>query len=130
VVHNGAPFPELFYAAESRPSDIIFPSGDQLMKGAYDVMNMWPRLLERGFMGRLHWFGEVGPRHAAEIGQLPGGEAIILHGRVARSQIFRQASFARVLLMLSRAESFGVTNSLKIVCRCPVGRGYYPAHLS
>jgi glycosyltransferase involved in cell wall biosynthesis len=107
VLHNGTLFPAGFDMS-SRTQDIMFLGGDEPMKGAYDVLNLWPKLLERGFAAQLHWFGRVNLAFVEQIRKLPRAAAIVLHGRVVRSQIFRQATSSRVLLMLSRAEPFGM----------------------
>src|ERR1700733_8798156 len=110
VLYNGTLFPAGYDTLNSsaRPQDIFFLGGDAPMKGAYDVLNLWPKLIDRGFAGLLHWFGKVNLSFAQEIEGLPRADAIILHGRVVRSQIFQQAASARVLLMLSRVEPFGM----------------------
>jgi glycosyltransferase involved in cell wall biosynthesis len=110
VLHNGTLFPASVDTPGSvaRTQDIIFLGGDSPIKGAYDVLMLWPKLIERGFTGLLHWFGRINQSFADEIAGLPRADAIILHGRVVRSQIFQRAASARVFLMLSRVEPFGM----------------------
>ena len=109
IAHNGTLFLDYknTLLQTERPVDLIFLGGDKPIKGAYDVLRLWPHLSEKGFLGQLHWFGEVSAKFRAEVEALPRATDIILHGRVVRSKIFRQAAAARVLLMLSRVEPFG-----------------------
>ena len=110
VLHNGTLFPVAVDNPQlnSRAPDILFLGGDEPIKGAYDVLKLWPKLIEQGFMGNLHWFGRVSPAFASQIEKIPRASAVVLQGRVVRSQIFRQAASARILLMLSRNEPFGM----------------------
>jgi glycosyltransferase involved in cell wall biosynthesis len=110
VLHNGTLFPADVDVAEAEPraQEMLFLGGDDPVKGSYDVLKLWPKLVARGFSGRLHWFGEINTAFRGKIEKLPRASSIVLHGRVVRSQIFRQAACARVLLMLSRAEPFGM----------------------
>jgi glycosyltransferase involved in cell wall biosynthesis len=112
VLHNGTLFPadveEEGRDPKVRTQDLLFLGGDEPIKGAYDVLKLWPKLVERGFEGQLHWFGRVSPTLVDQVQTLSRSTAIRLHGRVMRSEIFRQAKSARVLLMLSRAEPFGM----------------------
>ena len=120
VVHNGTLFPDDIEPSQIRPPDVVFLGGENAMKGAFDVTKLWPVLVKHGFAGRLHWFGEVGAALAESITRLPRSNAIVLHGRVLRSEIFRHAASARALLMLSRVEPFGMAT---IEC---VGMGCLP----
>ena len=107
VIHNGTVFP-LEYADATRSSDLLFLGGDKHIKGAGDVLALWPHLLEQGFEGRLHWFGAVGQSIQGRIAALPQADRIVLHGRVARRRIFEIANNSSALLMLSRVEPFGM----------------------
>ncbi len=107
VIHNGTVFP-IEYANAVRSSDLLFLGGDKHIKGAGDVLALWPHLLDQGFEGRLHWFGSVGPSIKRRIAALPQADRIVLHGRVARRRIFEIANNSSALLMLSRVEPFGM----------------------
>ncbi|MGB3797321.1 MAG: glycosyltransferase family 4 protein [Alteraurantiacibacter sp.] len=107
VIHNGTVFP-LLYKAVRRSGDLVFLGGDKHIKGAADVLALWPHLLEQGFAGRLHWFGSVGNVMHRRIAALPDAGRIALHGKVARGRIFEIAGLSGTLLMLSRVEPFGM----------------------
>lgn len=110
VVLNGTVFPEPVdvVSASERTDDMVFLGGDNPVKGAFDVLALWNPLLERGFKGRLHWFGSMDSAFRASIGKLPAAERIVIHGRRPRSAIFEIATRAKVMLMLSRVEPFGM----------------------
>ena len=107
VIHNGTIFPLPFEAGE-RQDDVVFLGGDKHIKGAGDVLALWPHLLERGFAGRLHWFGAMGEATRVRIAALPRAERIVIHGRVGRTAIFEAAARSSACLMLSRVEPFGM----------------------
>jgi len=108
VIYNGSLFPPLPDLGTSRPDDIIFLGGSSPAKGACDVLSLWPRLVECGFAGRLHWFGRLDPDFETQIAGLPQAERILRPGRTRRDIIFAAAAASKVLLMLSRVESFGM----------------------
>jgi glycosyltransferase involved in cell wall biosynthesis len=108
VVHNGTVFPKDVEVTGAREDTLLFLGGGNHMKGAHDVLALWRELADRSFEGRLQWFGTVGERLRREIHQLPRSEQIQIQGHVPRSEIFRSAAHAKILLMLSRAESFGM----------------------
>ena len=109
-VYNGTvlPIPFADVIASPRENDLIFMGGDSLIKGAEDVLKLWGVLQSRGFAGGLHWFGSVDEAFAERIRQIDGADRIHLHGRRRRSEIFAIALHCKVLLMLSRADSFGM----------------------
>lgn len=107
VIHNGTVFP-LSCEPTQRADNLIFLGGDKHIKGATDVLALWPHLLSQGFAGELHWFGSVGQPLRERIATLPQADRIVLHGRVARRRIFEIAGSSKVLLMLSRVEPFGM----------------------
>jgi glycosyltransferase involved in cell wall biosynthesis len=108
VIHNGSVFPPPPDLVTARLDDILFLGGSNPTKGARDVLNLWPRLLECGFTGRLHWFGYLDPDFERQVAQLPDSERILRPGRTQRDVIFAAAATAKVLLMLSRVEPFGM----------------------
>jgi glycosyltransferase involved in cell wall biosynthesis len=109
VLHNGTVFPtERGQTSEKRADDLLFLGGDKPYKGAEDVLALWPELLKRGFEGKLHWYGAIQPSFQRKIDGLPRTDRIEIHGRVPRSNIFSRAGRAKVLLMLSRADAFGM----------------------
>lgn len=107
VIHNGTVFP-CEYANAVRNEDLLFLGGDKHIKGAGDVLALWPHLLEQGFEGRLHWFGAMDQSIQGRIAALPQADRIVLYGRVARRRIFEIANNSSALLMLSRVEPFGM----------------------
>ncbi len=107
VIHNGTVFP-LPYASGPRSEDLVFLGGDKHIKGASDVLALWPHLLAQGFGGQLHWFGSVGDTMQKRVAAVPQAHRIVLHGRVARRRIFEIAGSSRALLMPSRVEPFGM----------------------
>lgn len=110
MVHNGTVLPVSLddVVASPRADDLVFMGGDNPAKGADDVVRLWGELQGRGFGGTLHWFGGVGAAFADRVRQAPGADRIILYGRRPRSEIFAVALRCKVLLMLSRADSFGM----------------------
>lgn len=109
VIHNGAVFPESPDANCVRQDDLIFLGGENPAKGAFDVLNLWKQLVRLGFTGKLHWFGNVTSEFKSKIEQLPNSERIPVYGYVHRDLIFSTAASAKVLLMLSRVEPFGMS---------------------
>lgn len=108
VIHNGSKFPNPPKANQQRHDDLIFLGGSNSMKGAFDVLNVWRELVSLNFAGRLHWFGDIEPHFQPRIAELPEVARIHIYGGVAREIIFSIAASAKVLLLLSRAESFGM----------------------
>jgi glycosyltransferase involved in cell wall biosynthesis len=110
VVHNGTGFPTPLddTLARSRTDDLLFLGGDNALKGAHDILALWPALTALGFGGRLHWFGAVGDGMRRQIAALPGADQIVMLGRRPRHQIFDIAGRSKVVLMLSRVEPFGM----------------------
>lgn len=108
VIYNGCIFPELPDINMTRQDDLIFMGGDNPTKGAFDVIKLWKLLLKLGFTGKLHWFGNITPKFQTKINQLPNSERIHVYGYVARDVVFSTAASAKVLLMLSRVEPFGM----------------------
>jgi glycosyltransferase involved in cell wall biosynthesis len=108
VLHNGTVFPSRPDQPEKRSDDLVFLGGNKPNKGAYDLLDLWPKLIERGFNGRLHWFGTTNSYFDDNITQLPASDLIHQHGYVPRSEIFECAARSKVILMLSRSEAFGM----------------------
>ncbi len=91
-----------------RADDLIFLGGDKSLKGAYDVLELWNILVLRGYDGRLHWFGELSETFRARVASLPHACRIAVYGRQPRRAVFEAASCAKIILMLSRVEPFGM----------------------
>lgn len=108
TILNGCQFPEHNSLSKKRSSDIIFLGGEKPIKGAFDVLGIWQYLIQSRFTGKLHWFGYLAPDFQKKILQLPSSNQIILYGQASRDLIFSTASTAKVLLMLSRVEPFGM----------------------
>lgn len=108
VIHNGCAFPEISELNAVRKDAMIFSGGDNPTKGAFDVLKLWKQLAQLSFPGELHWFGNMTPAFRARIDQLPSSEQIHVYGHVQRDRIFSTAASAKVLLMLSRVEPFGM----------------------
>ena len=108
AIANGCVFPERPQTDGGRQDELIFLGGENPTKGAFDVLKLWKQLLLLGFAGKLHWFGNVGPNFLAKIENLPNSEQIQVYGHVKRELIFSTAASAKVLLMLSRVEPFGM----------------------
>lgn len=110
VALNGTIFPISVETALSaaRHDDLVFLGGDNYLKGSYDVLHVWAALQARGYAGRLHWFGHIGEEMRTEVAKTPGAERVLLHGRQPRLRIFETAMRSRVILMLSRADAFGM----------------------
>jgi glycosyltransferase involved in cell wall biosynthesis len=107
VILNGCVFPQP-ELNRIRHNELIFLGGNNPTKGAFDVIKLWKKLVKLGFTGKLHWFGGVTPEFKAKIEQLPESERIKIYGRVNRDLIFATAASAKVVLMLSRVEPFGM----------------------
>ena len=109
VVPNGSVFPPPPDLGAPRADDLIFLGGDNPTKGAYDVLRLWPRLLDRGFTGRLHWLGLQHATFRRKVEALPQAAGRILCcGRAPRETVFAAAAQSKVHLMLSRVEPFGM----------------------
>jgi hypothetical protein len=108
VIHNGCVFPEIPNLNSIRQDDLIFLGGENPTKGATDVIQLWVQLVQQNFPGKLHWFGNMTPEFQAKIRRLPNSECIHVYGYVSRDVIFSIAASAKVLLMLSRVEPFGM----------------------
>lgn len=91
-----------------RPDELVFLGGDNPTKGAFDILKLWKQLIKFGFTGKLHWFGNLTPEFKAKIDRLPNSDRIHVYGYVQRELIFSVAASAKVLLMLSRVEPFGM----------------------
>lgn len=107
VILNGCVFPEP-PASNLRYNDLIFLGGDNPIKGYNDVLQLWQQLTKLGFSGKLHWFGAISPEFQKKIMVLPNSNRICVYGRVPLDKIFSTAACAKVLLMLSRVEPFGM----------------------
>lgn len=108
VIYNGCVFPEIERLNYLREDDLIFLGGENPTKGAFDILNLWKSLIKLGFKGKLHWFGNLTPKFINKIRQLPNYEQIKIYGYVPRDVIFSTAASAKVILMLSRVEPFGM----------------------
>ena len=108
TIRNGSTYPQAADNDLERPEDLLFTGGDEPRKGAGDLLKVWNVLVQLGFRGRLHWCGTVSNDFKAKINALPAQGQILIHGRVTREKVFQLASRCRVLLMLSRAEAFGM----------------------
>lgn len=101
-------FPEIEKLNYVRQDDLVFLGGENPTKGAFDILNLWKSLIKLGFKGKLHWFGNITPKFISKIRQLPNSEQIKIYGYVPRDVIFSIAASAKVILMLSRVEPFGM----------------------
>ncbi len=108
VIYNGCVFPEIGMIQKNKKDDLIFLGGETPLKGAFDVLSLWKELAKLGFKGELHWFGRLTPKFANKIKQLPNSDRIRVYGHVSRDIIFSTAASAKVALMLSRTEAFGM----------------------
>jgi glycosyltransferase involved in cell wall biosynthesis len=108
VVHNGTLLPDPPDATTPRSNDLVFLGGAKPKKGAYDLLELWPALVQRNFRGHLHWFGDLDSTFEQRVANLPASDRIHTYGFVPRSAIFEQSAQSKVLLMLSRVEPFGM----------------------
>lgn len=108
IIFNGCIFPENLNPNPSRANELIFLGGDKPIKGCFDLLELWQQLVKLNFSGKLHWFGEIGANFRARIDLLPHRDRILLYDRVPRDLIFQTAASAKVILMLSRVEPFGM----------------------
>ncbi|MBF2066453.1 MAG: glycosyltransferase [Calothrix sp. C42_A2020_038] len=110
VICNGSVFPEIPNLKDNIIRDeLVFLGGDNPTKGSFDVIKLWKQLVKLGFTGKLHWFGKMAPEFENKIQQLPNSQQIHIYGYVQRELIFTTAASAKVLLMLSRVEPFGMS---------------------
>jgi glycosyltransferase involved in cell wall biosynthesis len=108
TILNGCNFPKLPAQNDKRANNLIFLGGDKPIKGAFDVLKIWRQLIQMGFIGQLHWFGSLSSAFQKQIIQLPASDCIHLYGQASRDLIFDKAAAAKILLMLSRVEPFGM----------------------
>lgn len=118
VIHNGALYPEVPKEGSAR-TDLVFLGGDDPRKGAYDLLQVWPRLAALAPEARLFWLGRVDAAFRTRIDALPERGRIELLGHVPRTEVFARLAAARVLLMLSRAEacSIAVLEAMAMGCQ-------------
>jgi glycosyltransferase involved in cell wall biosynthesis len=108
VIYNGCVFPESPNSNIAREDNLIFLGGDNPTKGAFDALTLWKFLIKIGFNGKLQWFGNLMPGFIKKIKDLPESDRIQIFGHVSRDVVFANAAKAKVLLMLSRVEPFGM----------------------
>ncbi|MDY6937092.1 MAG: glycosyltransferase [Cyanobacteriota bacterium] len=108
VILNGCVFPDRPTSLEPRPDDLIFLGGEKPIKGSFDVLELWQQLAKQKFRGKLHWFGQISTQFRAKIDRLPHRDRIHLYDRTSRQRIFETAATAKIILMLSRVEPFGM----------------------
>lgn len=109
VIHNGGRFPEPAPdLALPRADRLLFFGGDNIHKGAGDVLRVWRALLAQGFAGSLDWLGAMNPEFRGQVEALPEAGRIEIHGRVGRDAVFPIAGRCKAILALTRAESFGL----------------------
>lgn len=109
VILNGCFFPPRPSGSVPRRDSLIFLGGDNPYKGAYDVLHLWKKLVRGNFKGDLHWFGDADPDFRKLIKKLPHSERVNIYGRVKRDTIFSTAEAAKVILVLTRDEAFGMS---------------------
>lgn len=108
VIYNGFLFGDRPKSTDSRPDDLLFLGGENPTKGGFDLLDLWQTLVKLKFTGKLHWFGEIGSDFRAKIDRLPHRDRIHLYDFSPRDRIFATAAAAKVVLMLSRVEPFGM----------------------
>jgi glycosyltransferase involved in cell wall biosynthesis len=118
VIYNGCVFPQMPDVHSPRADNLIFLGGDNPTKGAFDVLNLWKALVKTGFNGRLQWFGNLTPSFIKKIKDLPNSDHIEIVGHVTRDIVFSNAGKAKVLLMLSRVEPFGMATIEAMAMGC------------
>jgi glycosyltransferase involved in cell wall biosynthesis len=118
VIYNGCVFPEAPNANIVRQDNLVFLGGDNPTKGAFDVLKLWTVLIKIGFSGKLQWFGNLMPEFIKKIKKLPNSNRIEIFGHVSRDKVFSNASTAKVLLMLSRVEPFGMATIEAMAMGC------------
>lgn len=107
VIHNAVEVVDVT-GPETRPDDLYFSGGMQPLKGPDDVLKLWPVLIDRGFDGTLHWLGRLDESWERRIATLPESRRIELVGRLSIEDVWGMASRCKVMLMLSRSESFSM----------------------
>lgn len=118
VIGNAVVTPAIEWSVD-RPGDLYFVGGSSPLKGPSDLLELWPRLLKRGYQGRLHIVGEVDDAYRHRLSKLPEPSRVIAHGRVVSQDVQRIASQCRTLLMLSRSESFSMAMVEAAMAGCP-----------
>src|SRR5208282_2681561 len=108
TIRNGSTYPEAPAGNLERPGDLLFLGGEEPRKGAEDLLRIWEELVHLRFKCRLHWCGHLSDTFKKKVGALPARGQILIHGRVPRERVFELAAECKVLLMLSRAEAFGM----------------------
>lgn len=106
VVLNGTQFPVRSHSCLPR-TDLVFLGGSDARKGAFDVLQLWPRLVSLGFKGQLHWYGRT-ESIEQQILDLPETNRIIVHGHVPRAEVMGRLESAKVFLMPSRGEACSI----------------------
>lgn len=109
TILNGCAFPKLTDQGRIRLDNIVFLGGDKPIKGAFDVLTVWQHLVQSGFTGKLHWFGKIVPPFEKRIKSLPDADRLCLYGYASRELVFSTLAKAKIFLMLSRVEPFGMS---------------------
>lgn len=118
IIRNALPARK-FEIPEVRQDDIYFTGGDSPLKGADDLLKLWPELLRQGFGGDLYWLGSMGKRMRRCVEKMPKSSRIQLLGHVPHSQIADMARHCRALLVLSRSETGPMIMFEAARCGCP-----------
>ncbi|TWU25794.1 glycosyltransferase family 4 protein [Bythopirellula polymerisocia] len=109
VIQNGTVFPpRRTLDSPSHGKDLVFLGGSDSRKGAYDLVHLWPILVESGYSGRLHWYGQMAEDIKLRIATLPASDQIMTYGHVPRTEVLLRLESSSVLLMLSRAEACSI----------------------
>ncbi len=108
TILNGCNFPQLNDTDSGRSNDLVFLGGDKPVKGAFDLLKIWKQIIKLGFTGKLHWFGKMTPEFQKLLKALPAVDRIYIYGHASRDLIFSTCANAKILLMLSRVEPFGM----------------------
>lgn len=110
VIRNGTVFPPISAdLGASKTRDLVFLGAADPRKGAYDVLAVWPQLIDLGFSGTLHWYGRIPEDFVQRIGALPQSARIVRHGHLPRAQVFARLETCGALLMLSRGEACSIS---------------------
>lgn len=107
VIANAAKW-TISYVCQSRGEDCLFLGGDNIRKGARDVIEIWRELVRSGYQGKLHWFGQVSDKFRNLARREDKSHNIEFYGWQERSVIDKIASRSKIILAPTRMEAFGL----------------------
>lgn len=105
VINNGISIAT--YGNSSKENSLVFMGGDKPLKGMFELIAVLKRLKRTNFSGVLYWCGEISDK---EFQKDLKAKYSFIHfmGLLTNREIIEVLAKSKVLLQLSRSESFGL----------------------